>query len=71
MLLHASHNLFIKNIYTALTTNTGITNYVIDEFGIALLLAAIVLAYLYWYKRNELSEPPVAPTHTPTQVKIA
>jgi membrane protease YdiL (CAAX protease family) len=71
VLLHASHNLFIKNIYTALTTNTGITNYIIDEFGIALLLAAIVLAYLYWHKRNELPNASVTPSPALPQVKIA
>jgi membrane protease YdiL (CAAX protease family) len=54
ILLHASHNLFIKNIYTALTTNTGVTNYVIDEFGIGLVLVAIALAIIFWRKRDEL-----------------
>jgi membrane protease YdiL (CAAX protease family) len=61
VLLHASHNLFIKNIYTALTTNTGITNYVIDEFGIALVLVAIALAIIFWRKRAGLATVPEAP----------
>jgi uncharacterized protein len=56
VLLHASHNLFIKNIFTAFTTNTGVTNYVIDEFGIAMALAAVALAFIYWRKRTELAD---------------
>ena len=47
-ILHASHNLFIQNIFTPLTRDTGPTKYVIDEFGIGLVVtcaigAAIVL----------------------------
>jgi membrane protease YdiL (CAAX protease family) len=47
-ILHASHNLFIQSIFTPLTSDTGPTKYIIDEFGIGLVIttaigAAIVL----------------------------
>ncbi|KDA52907.1 hypothetical protein EG19_08705 [Thermoanaerobaculum aquaticum] len=42
--LHASHNAFIQRIFTPLTVNTGITAYVIDEFGVGLALSTIVVA---------------------------
>jgi len=54
MLLHASHNLFIQGIFTPLTGDTGITNYIIDEFGIALVITVGITAFLFWLKRDEL-----------------
>lgn len=52
--LHASHNLFIQAILTPLTLDTGRTKYVIDEFGCALALVAVVVAVLVWRRRNEV-----------------
>lgn len=48
VILHASHNLFVQRIFTPLTSNTGITPYIIDEFGIALALVGIVIAIAVW-----------------------
>lgn len=49
-ILHASHNLFIQGVFTPLTVDTGVTKYVIDEFGIGLavttVLAAIIVSCL-------------------------
>jgi membrane protease YdiL (CAAX protease family) len=53
-LLHASHNLFIQGIFTPLTQDTGPTPYVYDEFGIALALAMIGVAYIYWRERGKV-----------------
>lgn len=53
-ILHASHNLFIQGIFTPLTTDTGITEYFIDEFGAALALISIGVAFLFWQKRHEV-----------------
>jgi membrane protease YdiL (CAAX protease family) len=57
VLLHASHNLFIQGIFTPLTQDSGPTMYWIDEFGIGLALGAVVVAYLFWRRRNELNAP--------------
>ena len=58
VILHASHNLFIQNIFTPLTKDTGNTAYYIDEFGIVLPIIAIGFAIYFWSKRKELK--PVA-----------
>lgn len=54
VILHASHNLFIQNIFTPLTEDTGNTAYYIDEFGIVLPIVGIGFAIYYWSKRKEL-----------------
>ncbi|WP_320110637.1 type II CAAX endopeptidase family protein [Draconibacterium orientale] len=54
VLLHASHNLFIQNIFTPLTQDTGNTAYYIDEFGIVLPMVSVGFAIYYWSKQNEL-----------------
>jgi membrane protease YdiL (CAAX protease family) len=62
VLLHASHNLFIQNVFTPLTQNTGPTPYFIDEFGVILALVAAVFAFIYWRKRGEVERVTTAPT---------
>ena len=58
VILHATHNLFIQNIFTPLTTDTGNTAYYIDEFGIVLPIVGIGFALYYWKKRKELKPIP-------------
>jgi membrane protease YdiL (CAAX protease family) len=41
-ILHASHNLFIQSIFTPLTQDTGKTKYIIDEFGIGLVITTVI-----------------------------
>jgi protein-S-isoprenylcysteine O-methyltransferase Ste14 len=53
-LLHASHNLFVQGIFTPLTTETSLTPYIIDEFGIGLALAGLVVALIFWRRRGAL-----------------
>jgi membrane protease YdiL (CAAX protease family) len=43
-ILHGSHNLFIQSILTPLTRDTGSTNYIIDEFGIGLVITVGIAA---------------------------
>jgi CAAX protease family protein len=51
-IFHASHNLFIQSIFTPLTGDTGPTKYVIDEFGIGLVITnvigALIVCLLAW-----------------------
>lgn len=56
VVLHASHNLFIQAIFAPFTGDTGVTPYVIDEFGLGLAIVGIVLAFLFWHKRAELPQ---------------
>jgi membrane protease YdiL (CAAX protease family) len=72
-LMHAAHNLFIQAIFTPLTADTGITEYVIDEFGIGLALIAPLLVYVFWRRRHEvetaatLIKPQGSPVFAPTK----
>lgn len=43
-IFHASHNLFIQSICTPLTRDTGPTKYIIDEFGIGLVITVAIVA---------------------------
>jgi membrane protease YdiL (CAAX protease family) len=54
-ILHASHNLFIQSIFTPLTSDTGRTPYVIDEFGVGLVITTAVGALIVWRKTRRES----------------
>lgn len=45
-ILHGSHNLFIQSILTPLTRDTGPTKYIIDEFGVGLVITIGIGAVL-------------------------
>jgi membrane protease YdiL (CAAX protease family) len=53
-LLHASHNLYVQEIFSPLTRNTGKTAWFIDEFGAVLPIVAVVFAIYFWRRRNQL-----------------
>lgn len=53
-ILHASHNLFIQSIFTPLTRDTGPTKYIIDEFGIGLVITVTIGAIVVWRTRTKL-----------------
>jgi uncharacterized protein len=54
MFFHASHNWFIQSYFTRLTATTALTPYFIDEFGAALALMSIGVAFLFWRMRGNL-----------------
>ena len=56
-LLHGSHNLWVQSILTPLTHDTGPTEYIIDEFGIGVVITAAIGAFICWRKRGELMLP--------------
>jgi uncharacterized protein len=56
-ILHGSHNLWIQGVFTPLTRDTGRTRWVIDEFGAALAVSAVGVAWLTWRLRGRI--PPV------------
>lgn len=67
VLLHASHNIFIKNVYETLTVPTQWTPYLTNEFGLAFALVLLIVGYLYWRRRaslprNSAQQPTVEPT---------
>jgi uncharacterized protein len=54
VILHASHNLFIQQIFDPLTTDQRITRYVTTEFGVGLALGYTILAVYFWRRRDEV-----------------
>jgi len=50
---HASHNLFIQSIFTPLTRDTGPTKYIIDEFGIGLVVTVGIGALVVWWLQGK------------------
>jgi membrane protease YdiL (CAAX protease family) len=54
MLIHASHNLFIRRIFTPLTTDTGHTKCFIDEFGAGLAITTVIAGLIAWKMRGNL-----------------
>ena len=54
MLLHASHNFWIQGFFNPLTTDRGITHWLIGEFGAALAIVNVVLGYWFWRRRSAL-----------------
>jgi membrane protease YdiL (CAAX protease family) len=47
-IFHGSHNLFIQSIFTPMTRDTGPTKYIIDEFGIGLVITVTIAAVFAW-----------------------
>lgn len=54
-LLHGSHNLWVQSIFTPLTSDTGPTKYIIDEFGFGLVITTVIGAIIVWRKRHQLT----------------
>lgn len=56
VILHASHNLFVQEIFDPLTVDRGITSYITTEFGAGLALAYTAAAWYFWRRRGELPQ---------------
>ena len=59
VILHASHNLFIQEIFDPLTTDRGVTTYITTEFGVGLALGYTILALYFWRRRGEAATSPL------------
>ena len=46
--MHASHNIFIQEILSPLTKDTGNTRYIIGEFGAGLAIMSIIVGIIFW-----------------------
>ena len=53
-LLHASHNLFIQQVFDNLMRDTGKTLWYTSEFGAALAIVSIGFAIYFWMRRGEV-----------------
>jgi len=54
MIFHASDNLFLEDVFSNLTKDTGITNYLVGEFGILIAITCLIPAVISWQRRHEL-----------------
>lgn len=54
MFLHASHNIFIQAVFDRMTKDTGVTHWLIGEFGAGLALTGALVGFLFWRKRADL-----------------
>jgi len=54
MFIHANHNLYIQQLCDPFTVDTGITEFIIGEFGIALAVVSLVIALAFWRVRSQL-----------------
>jgi membrane protease YdiL (CAAX protease family) len=53
---HGAHNLFIQSAFIHMSTETALSRFIIDDFGIGLVLATLILGFVYWKKRFEVSK---------------
>lgn len=56
VLCHGGHNLFVQQIFLDMTTDTGVTEYIVDDFGLGVLLSVLILGYIFWRRRSELPD---------------
>jgi len=56
------HNHFVQDFFDPLTSDTGITPYIIGEFGVALAVAGIVVAFIFWKLRRRFGDVPSGTT---------
>ena len=54
VLMHAMHNLYIQSFFDRVTGDTGITKYIIGEFGVGLAIVTAIVAYIFWTKRTQV-----------------
>lgn len=54
MFLHASHNLWIQGFFDRITVNTGRTLWYTTEFGAALAIVGLLVAWSFWRMRDRL-----------------
>ena len=53
---HGAHNLFIQEAFIHMSTDTPLSKYVIDDFGIGLVLVSLMLGFVCWKRRFEVSQ---------------
>jgi membrane protease YdiL (CAAX protease family) len=73
--MHATHNTVIQAILTPLTIDTGRTKWFVDEFGCALAIVAVLLAFLIWRRQATVAErsnvQAVAPSALPSNSDVS
>ena len=60
VLLHASHNVFVSNVYDPLIARYPLTDFFVTEFGAGLMVVSVLMALYVWAHRSELGPKPEA-----------
>jgi membrane protease YdiL (CAAX protease family) len=60
VLLHASHNVFVSNVYDPLMARYPLTDFFVTEFGAGLMVVSVLMALYVWAHRSELGPKPEA-----------
>ena len=60
VLLHASHNVFVSNVYDPLMARYPLTDFFVTEFGLGLMVINVLMALYVWAHRSELDPKPEA-----------
>lgn len=55
VVLHASHNIFLLNVFDPLMVRYALTDFFVSEFGVGIMVIAVLMALYVWAHRNELS----------------
>jgi len=53
---HGVHNLLIQAVFLAMTVDTDVSEYVVDDFGIGVVITGIILAIVFLKRGMEFSE---------------
>jgi uncharacterized protein len=56
VLAHASFNLYVQSGFNPVTVDTGVTEYIVDEFGFAFVLSGTAISYIFWRLRHRLPQ---------------
>jgi uncharacterized protein len=51
---HGAHNLFIQEVFIHMSTELPLSKFIIDDFGLGLVFAALSLGFIFWKKRFEI-----------------
>lgn len=54
VLWHGNHNLFIQGVFLYMTVENDISEFILDDFGLGVMLSALLLGFIFWRKRHEL-----------------
>ena len=65
VVLHASHNIFVSEVYDPLMVRYALTDFFVTEFGVGLMVISVLMALYVWAHRDEL------PAATPLQIQTS
>jgi len=57
VLWHGNHNLFIQVVFLSMSIDTGLTEYIVDDFGLGVMFSALIVGFIFWRKRHDLCVP--------------